>query len=253
MAYGDRELGRDDKGGDVVELQMRLAGFRGTLPDGDFGPGTELQVIAFQRDWMGQGAPHGRVDRDTFDAIEAFGADHPVDFDRLRCPCGVCPGFGRGGFEGQYRADRPQIEAFHLYEYPGIHRMLLWAFRATAFYAARRGKELIITSGYRCAERNRQKNRTSTNHHGKAIDFDVLGAADKREDMRNCEELCGLLVETASAQVGWGALNRKALEPKEIAPTWVHYDVRSYERRYLDDAYFVQDPAQLGRPPAGTA
>ena len=34
MAYGDRELARDSRGADVVELQMRLAGFRGTVPDG---------------------------------------------------------------------------------------------------------------------------------------------------------------------------------------------------------------------------
>jgi len=43
MEYGDRELKKGTKGLDVRELQIRLAGFRGTMPDGDFGPGTELQ------------------------------------------------------------------------------------------------------------------------------------------------------------------------------------------------------------------
>ena len=45
MQYGERELKRGCKGPDVVELQTRLAGFRGTMPDGDFGPGTERQVM----------------------------------------------------------------------------------------------------------------------------------------------------------------------------------------------------------------
>jgi len=41
MECGERELKRGSKGPDVAELQLRLAGFRGTVPDGDFGPGTE--------------------------------------------------------------------------------------------------------------------------------------------------------------------------------------------------------------------
>ena len=48
MAWGD-PLKRGDKGADVVELQMRLAGFRGTVPDSDYGPGTELQVVTLDR------------------------------------------------------------------------------------------------------------------------------------------------------------------------------------------------------------
>ena len=249
MAIGDRELVREDNGDDVVELQMRLAGFRGTTPDGDFGPGTELQVKTFQRDWMGSATPHGRADADTIAAIAAFAAAHTLDFGQLRCPCGQCSGFGQGQFKGQYREGKPAIEAFHRYEYPGIHRMLLWAFRAVLFYGGQRGWDIAVTSGYRCSERNKQQNRTSTNHHGKAIDFDILGAADKPEDMENCDALRGLLVETANAQIGWNAGNRKSLEPSNIAPTWVHYDVRSYASTYLDDRYFVQDLAGLDNAP----
>ena len=54
MTYGDSILKKGGKGDDVVELQMHLAGFRGTVPDGDFGPGTELQVVKFQKDYMKQ-------------------------------------------------------------------------------------------------------------------------------------------------------------------------------------------------------
>ena len=57
MEYGRRELRRGARGADVVELQMRLAGFRGTVPDGDFGPGTERQVRSFQQDFMGIAPP----------------------------------------------------------------------------------------------------------------------------------------------------------------------------------------------------
>lgn len=250
MAYGDRELARDSRGADVVELQMRLAGFRGTVPDGDFGPGTELQVVAFQRDRMGLPEPHGRVDDDTFAAIGEFAQDHPIDFSKLMCPCGVCSGFGQGKSKGRYRSGMTKVEAYHRYEYPGIHRMLLWAVRAALFYSSRKGWEITITSGYRCSERNEQQGRTSTNHHGKAIDLDILGSGDKREDMRVCDEMRGLLVETANAQVGWAGANRKSLEPSNIAPTWVHYDVRSYGRTYLADAYFVGDLDQLDRAPS---
>ena len=44
--------------------------------------------------------------------------------------------------------------------------------------------------------------------------------------------------------------NRKALEPSHIAPTWVHYDVRCYEPRYLQDRMFCRTRKQLdGRRP----
>jgi hypothetical protein len=249
MAFGDIELGRNDQGGDVVELQMRLAGFRGTLPDGDFGPGTELQVTTFQRDWMGLATPHGRADADTIAAISAFAAAHPLDFGQLHCSCGQCPGFGQGQFRGQYREGKPKIEAYHRFEYPGIHRMLLWSFRTALFYGGKRGWDIAVTSGYRCSESNKQQNRTSTNHHGKAIDFQIPGAAGEAEDKENSEALRSLLADTASAQIGWNAGNRKSLEPKDIAPTWVHYDVRSYASSYLDDRYFVQDLAGLDGAP----
>jgi hypothetical protein len=55
----------------------------------------------------------------------------------------------------------------------------------------------------------------------------------------------GKLVELSNAQVGWAAKNRKALEPSDIAPTWIHYDVREYEPKYLGDEFFCRDLAGL--------
>src|SRR5688572_27282548 len=103
MEYGTRELKRGSEGPDVEELQVRLSGFRGTAPDGDFGPGTERQVMEFQRDYMKLSQPHGRADGDTLRAIDQFADKFPLEFDRLRCPCGECGGFGRGKSRGEYR------------------------------------------------------------------------------------------------------------------------------------------------------
>lgn len=248
MEYGKRVIQKGHKGRDVEELQIRLAGFRGTLPDGDFGPGTQLQVVVFQRDFMGITTPSGVVDRPTMKAIEKFGKKYPIDFKVLKCPCGVCKGFGRGLFPRSYRKNRPKVERFFKFEYPGIHRMLLWGVKATFFYMPE--YNFSINSGYRCSARNKQKNRRSTNHHGKAIDLDVRlkPGEDKRDDMVRCNIIRGKLVELANAQIGWGARNRKALEPSNIAPTWVHYDVRQYARKYLKKRFFCKNEKELIGP-----
>jgi hypothetical protein len=44
----NHEKRKDHTEEDVVNLQVRLAGFRGTEPDGDFGPDTEFQEVSFK-------------------------------------------------------------------------------------------------------------------------------------------------------------------------------------------------------------
>jgi hypothetical protein len=245
LAYGTRELRAGCKGPDVAELQTRLAGFRGTVPDGDFGGGTTLQVTCFQRDFMKLAAPTGVVDRATFLAIDAFADKYPIDFKLLRCPCGTCKGFGQQLFKGLYFEGQPKTEAFCRYEYPGIHRMLLWAARAVFVYVPER--QFTFNSGYRCSVDNAQHGRNTTNHHGKAVDLDIVLKAgeNKMSDMANCDAVRGMLGEAANAQIGWLTSNRKSLEPREIAPTWVHYDVRCYEAKYLTDEAFCTSNAAL--------
>jgi hypothetical protein len=213
MGYGEREMKPGDEGVDVAELQTRLAGFRGTVPDGQYGAGTQLQVTKFQEDFMGMRTASGVADRSTLAAIADFARQYPLDFAALRCPCRVCDGFGRGQFKAQYRPGAAKTEQNYLYEYPGIHRMLLWAMRAVFFYC--RDYKFAITSGYRCSERNKQQGRTSTNHHGKAVDFDPVepAAEDKREDMRRCDSIRGIIVEKSNAQIGWNAANRNRSSP----------------------------------------
>lgn len=245
--YGTRVLQKGMKGDDVQELQLRLAGFRGTLLDGDFGPGTELQVQKFQQDVMNMATPTAVVDRATFQAIDAFARRWPLDFGKLKCPCGQCGGFGRGQFRNTYVPGGEGQEQHNHYEYPGIHRMILWAARAVFHYMPEH--KFSFSSGYRCSIDNQQHNRTTTNHRGKAIDLDVqlLPGESKRDDADKCSAIRGRIVELSNAQIGWSAKNRKSLEPDEIAPTWVHYDVRQYEKPYLDDKFFCKDLAGLDK------
>lgn len=240
MEYGERILQKGLTGPDVVELQIRLAGFRGTVPDGDFGSGTELQVTKFQSDHMKMATPTGLVDGETMLAIDKLATDFPVNFNQLKCPCGTCSGFGQGLFKGRYVAGKPRAEAFYRYEYPGIHRMILWAARAIMFYMPEH--TFTFNSSYRCSVNNAQKGRSSTNHHGKAVDLDMLKkpGEEVRDDMIKCNAVRARLIETANAQIGWSATNVKALEPQDIAPTWVHYDVRCYEQKYLKDEFFCK-------------
>ncbi|WP_313621446.1 peptidoglycan-binding domain-containing protein [Achromobacter sp.] len=242
--YGKRLLSKGMSGADVEELQIRLAGFRGTLPDGEFGPGTELQVTKFQADVMKQSSPSGEADSLTLKAIDEFADRFPIDFSRLKCRCGKCEGFGRGNFKGKYLGNQ-KVEAFHLYEYPGIHRMLLWAVRAAHFYMPEH--RFTFSSGYRCSVDNQQHHRNTTNHCGKAVDLDIKleRGENKQDDLIKCRVVRGKLVELSNAQIGWTAKNRKSLEPDNVAPTWVHYDVRSYEPKYLADRYFCTDLAAL--------
>ena len=134
-------------------------------------------------------------------------------------PGGRCTGFGSRQFKGVYFEGNPRFEPFHRYEYPGIHRMLLWAVRGAMF--CRRKDRFVITSGYRRRNDNEDHARRITNHQGKAIDIAFKPAPGRA---RNVPADCSLarvcIVETADAQIGWSAAIRTALEPSEIAPTW---------------------------------
>lgn len=236
--YGDRILKLGLSGPDVEELQIRLAGFGGKVPDSFFGPGTEAQVKQFQTDFMKVTAT-GVVDRPTYNAIDKFAGMFPMDFNKLRCPCGVCSGFGQGLYKGQYLSGKPHIEAYHKYEYPGIHRVALWALRAIWFYHPQ--WKFINTSGYRCSIRNVQEGRISTNHLGKAVDTDHLAPLENKElDMERCTAIRAKMVSVGGFQVGWSDTNKKSFEPDNIAPTWVHLDVRQFESKYLQDRFFCK-------------
>lgn len=247
MTFGTDNLSKGSKGDAVVELQLRLAGFKGTVWDGDFGPKTELQVKAFQQDYMGIAEPDGIAGERTYAALDIFSQAHAPDFGRLVCTCNGCWGFGNGQFKGKYTGNDKK-ERYHKYEYPGIHKAIIHSYTALRFYSLTHDIGCLFeTCGYRCWVRNSQKNRTSTNHMGKAIDCDYLmeDGDDKRDDIGRCNKARDLLVKESNFQVGWRDKNQKSLEPEIIAPSWIHMDVRSYEEKYLNDRFFVKNIVEL--------
>ncbi len=78
MAFGDKSLELGARGRDVVELQLRLSGFRGTVWDGVFGHGTALQVVKFKEDYLRLKKPDSIVDGDTFAALAEFASEFPI-------------------------------------------------------------------------------------------------------------------------------------------------------------------------------
>lgn len=253
MRYGDRKMSKGMQGSDVEELQIRLSGFSGGLPDGDFGPGTEKSVKQFQKDFMEMETPTGIADEGVRRAIERFIDEYPIDMESLKCPCGTdpkyknwpnvtCDGFGQEINKGVYKKNAPEVEKYHKYEYPGIHRSILWATRALRFYNF--DLNFIYTSAYRCSERNIQKKRTSTNHMGKAVDVDIISSVKGKTDAQVCDEVRDVGVDKCNTQLGWKS-GMKSFEPKSIAPTWVHWDVREFPRKYLDDRFFCKTDEKL--------
>jgi hypothetical protein len=224
---------------------MILTGFNGGVPDGDFGPKTEQQVRLFQRDYMGEDQPSGVVGKKTVEGLLQFSKDYPLDFSTLRCPCGECDGFGNGWYKGEYREGKSRIERYHMYEYPGIHKVILWTYKAIQFYISRKGlfEAMPFTSGYRCSIRNDQKNRTSTNHYGKALDCQYVCPSGKKAEMH--DTIRDIATDKTNCQLGWAKPNKKALEPKFIAPTWIHLDCRRFEAKYREDRFFIKTEEAL--------
>jgi hypothetical protein len=57
-------------------------------------------------------SPSGIVDQSVFDALEQFASNFPINFHKLKCPCGVCEGFGQGQFKNHYREKSLSCVAF---------------------------------------------------------------------------------------------------------------------------------------------
>ena len=73
----------------------------------------------------------------------------------------------------------------------------------------------------------------------------VVTQGDLIEQNKNLRDMFrGLLVEKSNFQIGWNGRNKKSLEPSSIAPTWIHMDVRSFSKKYLQEKYFFDDRAK---------
>jgi hypothetical protein len=254
-----------------MELRIRLAGFGGLKPGDTFDDDTATAVKIFERDVMGRTAT-GIVDMAFAAGLDKFAADWPISFFQLRCKCGTCGGFGDGSNKGRFNSPQ-RAERFHMYEYPGVHRALLWGARALMFYCAVDLKDSVrfqlIFSGYRCRVDNSHNGRHTTNHMGKALDlwFELYsnGKWDREEsqietNFKTCNRVRELATRYLKASVHWATPKEFGLEPagsnprkkKEgEAPTWVHMDVREWPSKFLDDTYFVKSSETLeGKPMA---
>lgn len=243
---------KGDKNELIREVNIRLAGFGGNVPTDEFTERTEKMIKQFQRDYM-KVPETGKICGNVLRAIDEFGNTYSVDINEAKCPCRECEGFGKGLFSKE-KNDPKILEKKRKYEYPGIHRTLIWVEKAVKFYLANQEKDKklrvgIIYSGYRCNANNIKKGRSSTNHMGKALDLHIYGLSNSSNTEASADIVRDLLVKYTKAEYRWGGKNVIALEPSTrnrignefIATTWVHYDVRTFELKYLKDEYFVKD------------
>ncbi len=254
-----------NKGKLIEEINIRLAGFGGLVPTDIFTSDTRQAVIQFQKDYMGI-EPTGRICGNTLKAIGEFGKKYKFPFDQLKCHCTTkgqqdsnvitgkketnnCQGFGDGSNKGKYKYNDKK-EKYHFYEYPGVHRSLLWGYKAFLFYLEKtKSKYTVnsISSAFRCRFHSIFKGSETTNHFGKAMDilFDKNGVRTKKtSDVELIRK--EYFVKYSGASIDWGVNNKFGLEStKTGAISWVHLDVRKFAQEYLLDKFFVKNESDL--------
>jgi hypothetical protein len=270
-----KKIMRGYKGPIVEEINIRLAGFGGGVPTDKFDESTEEKVKHFQKDYMKMDVPTGIVDDDTAAKIDDFGSKYAIAlelFSGLKCSCPEhCGGFGKGRHKTEYfektgrnGKPKPHDESTHRYEYPGMHRFLLWGIRGMNFHltqeASVEAKLEFFSSGYRCNDHPLTKSRKTVNHLGKAADIHFKMKSGEhwitpKTDTDNnalCEKVrkACLKQNILNAQMEWALPNRVSLESTvDGAKTWVHADVRNFESKYLEDRFFCKSIQELdGKP-----
>lgn len=225
----------------IREINIRLAGFGGNVPTDKFTDRTERMIKQFQRDYM-KVPETGKVCGNVLKAIDEFQNKFTIDFIEIKCKCKKCTGFGDGSNKGKYLKDKR--EAYHRYEYPGIHRSLLSSIRAVKFYLRKDGRFSFnkVNSGYRCRFHEEYLKKPTTNHMGKALDLhfnDKNGRTKKTSDMETIRK--DIFNKYLGAKWDWTEKNIFNLESTEKgAKTWVHYDVREFDQSFLEDKFFVK-------------
>ncbi len=240
----------------IREINIRLAGFGGNVPTDKFTDRTEKMIKQFQRDYM-KVPETGKVCGNVLKAIDEFQSKFTIDFTEIKCKCKKCTGFGTGKY-GEEKQKSNIAELNRKYEYPGVHKSLLWGFRALNFYLSNKEKNLNYTikcifSGYRCWNDNLANNRNSTNHMGKAIDIHFNKNGQRTQSIEDMEKIRDkVIIPHMGGQLRWGKNDKFSVEPtrkahkKEfIATTWIHLDVRQFQIGYLEDKYFAKDTAKL--------
>ena len=260
---------KGDKDEIIREINIRLAGFGGNVPTDEFTERTENMIKQFQRDYM-KVEETGVVDMQVIEAIDKFQEEYPIEtyFAQAKCKCSTydlkkveikaCGGFGLERYSEQKQKEDP-VEKKRKYEYPGLHRTLFWVLRAWKFYLKhfdqRNMKIEKVESGYRCWRDNKfHKDRQTTNHMGKALDIHMVYNNPKITTANLCDDAREVMIEYCDAQYRWDTPNFVSLEPGNrvkksgelaVAPTWIHFDVRSFQLVYLKDEYFAKSVEQV--------
>ncbi|MWP48001.1 hypothetical protein GQ589_11240 [Gilliamella sp. Pas-s27] len=251
---------KGDKDEIIREINIRLAGFGGNVPTDEFTERTENMIKQFQRDYM-QVKETGVVDMNVIKAIDEFHEEYAISntiWLQLKCRCSPkkCSGFGNG------LGTNTSPERYNTYEFPSIHRSLLFGFSALIFYLSRQNvyKFREISSGYRC---HSHKDGKTANHRGKALDIQfnkgtwAIGGLNKNNIAPLLYIRDNFFKTYLNAQDNWKEKNLFTTEPigldandKPITGytySWIHMDVRSFEKQYLLDEYFCTDATTLNK------
>ena len=160
---------KGDKHEIIREINIRLAGFGGNVPTDEFTERTESMIKQFQRDYM-LVEETGVVDMEVIKAIDKFQEEYTISatiWSQLKCKCkpNKCNGFGNS------IGEKTSPEQYNKYEYPSLHRSLLFGFCALNFYLSRQNvyKFRLVSSGYRCSQH--PDGKITCNHRGKALDI----------------------------------------------------------------------------------
>jgi hypothetical protein len=243
-----------DKGSSelIREVNIRLVGFGGAIPTSEFTELTAKCIKQFQRDYMG--VPEtGKICGSLLVALDKFYYEYKIGdfFTDMTCnKCHQCSGFGKGR-KGVYTlvsynrntgsTSYPKVD---LWEPPGLHRPLIWLYKAIQFYMKKEGgyKVVGISSGYRCVDENLRVKRSSINHMGCALDIlvaDKNGTRVTNQALQDKIRVAIVQKYTNSAFDWAGPANRANMESYQYgAKTWLHIDTRKFDSIYKTSDLF---------------
>ncbi|WP_353150188.1 PAAR-like protein [Chryseobacterium sp.] len=242
----------------IREINIRLAGFGGNVPTDEFTDNTEKMVKQFQRDYM-KVPETGKVCGNVLKAIDEFCNKYIEQINDYKCPCqnpnnskendkapkaNRCPeGWGKGLYANQYM-DSKIKEQYRKYEYPGMHRSILWAVSAMNFYldyTKSKYKKFDINRGYRCWADNDFHKRKSTNHLGKAADIRFTKNGIRTKEASDANTIRSEIFNKYLNAKWWGNPNFFTLEKEsDGAVTYVHVDCRDFTIEFHDNKFFVK-------------